>query len=504
MKRVLISWVGRTDLNASEAKPEAGEGPIGQAVARIELDEVNLLCDCALSDSNRYLKWLKPQTKAKLITHRVKLSGPTNFGEIYETAVKVITGVLTRIGPEKTELIFHLSPGTPAMAAVFVLLAKTRFKAEVIQTSREKGLQRDALPFDITADYIPDLLRRPDEELERLSAGLPLEAPEFDQIIRSRNSIMNKVITLARRAAPHRVPILIEGESGTGKELVARAIHNASPFRDKTFLTVNCGAIPENSIEAELFGHVKGAFTDAKQARKGHFVEANGGTIFLDEIGELPLEAQTKLLRVVEYGEVLPMGTSIPTKVRVRILAATNRQLVDEVAAGRFRDDLYYRLAILVLTMPPLRERKEDLGLLIDGLIEQLYKDSSIQLGLDRKQLSPEGKSLLLRQIWPGNVRELRNTLLRAMIWSPSKTITAEDVRSAIAQKSVQKEPNILNHSLGDGFNLPDVIKQVASHYLQRALEQTHGNKTKAAKLVGAPSYQTLDSWMKKYGLPEK
>lgn len=504
MRKVLVSWIGQTDLNAAAGTSEAGIGPLGQALLSPDFDEAHLLCDYPSCEKDNYFAWVKQKTKVKLVPHVIKLSSPTDFGEIYQAAVHVITKVLQKFGPDQTNLTFHLSPGTPAMAAVFVLLSKTRFPAELIQTSKQKGLERASVPFEIGREYIPDLLRRPDEEIERLSAGLSPEAPEFERIIRSKNSSLNRVIALARRAAPHRVPVLIEGETGTGKELMAKAIHNASPLRDKGFLTVNCGAIPKNSIESELFGHVKGAFTDAREPRKGHFIEANGGTIFLDEVGELPLEAQTKLLRVVEYGEVMPMGSSKTTKVNVRIVAATNRQLVNEVAAGRFRDDLYYRLAILVLTIPPLRERNEDLDLLTDGLIEQLYEDSSIQLGLERKTLSPEGKSILLSQTWPGNVRELRNTLLRAIIWSPTKTITAEDVRSALAQKSVQKETEVLNRSLGNGFNLQAVIKHVATHYIERALEQAHGNRTKAAKLVGAPSYQTLDSWRTRYGLSKK
>jgi transcriptional regulator with PAS, ATPase and Fis domain len=468
-------------------------------VQKIDFDEVHLLCNYPKAESDKYLKWVKKKTKGEVIKHQISLNGPTNFGEIYQAALGVITGVLKRIGSDKADLIFHLSPGTPAMAAVFVLLAKTRFPAEIIQTSKEKGLQRDSLPFDITADYIPDLLRRPDEELERLNAGLSLEAPEFDKILRSTNSVMNKVIALARRVAPHRVPVLIEGESGTGKELMAGAIHNASPFRDKPFVTVNCGAIPQNLVESELFGHTKGAFTDAKEARKGKFVEANGGTIFLDEIGELPLEAQVKLLRTLESGDVAPLGAPTSIKVSVRVLAATNRNLITEVAEGRFREDLYYRLAVMVLHIPPLRERQGDLSPLIDGLIEQLFDDTSFDFGKDRKSLSTEGKRLLLKHTWPGNVRELRNTLLRAIIWSSSKSITAEDVGSALVPTSVQKDTAILNRSLGDGFSLPEVMSTVASHYLKRALEEAHDNKTVAAGLVGLGSYQTLTNWLEKY-----
>jgi DNA-binding NtrC family response regulator len=501
MSKVLISWVGRTDLQAAKGKPEAGDGPVGQAIKTIEFDEINLLCNYAKTESDKYLNWARKRTKAKIVSHQIKLTGPTNFGEIYEAAVKVITEVLKRLGSENAELTFHLSPGTPAMSAVFVLLSKTRFPAELIQTSREKGLERASVPFEIGAEYIPDLLRRPDEEMQRLSAGLSLEAPEFDQIIRTDNSPMNKVIALARRAAPHRVSVLIEGESGTGKELIARAIHNASPCRNKPFIPVNCGAIPKDLVQSELFGHKKGAFTGATEKKEGHFLEASGGTLFLDEIGELPLDAQVSLLRALQEGEITRVGESKPVKVNVRVIAATNRNLITEMSAGRFREDLYFRLAVMMISVPPLRERKEDIGQLIDGLIKQLYDDSSIELGTELKNLSSDARSMLLKHTWPGNVRELRNTLLRAIIWSPSKTITVDDMRSAMAQKTVTKETNILNRPLGDGFNLQRLLADVTTHYLERAVQEAHGSKSKAARLVGAPNYQTLTNWLNKHGV---
>ena len=499
MVDVLISWVGNTDLRASAGEREVGSGPVGQAVEKLKLDEINLLSNYSSSDLSRYGRWLRQRTACKIETHPVTLSGPTNFNEIYEAAVRVITAVLKRHGPESTHLTFHLSPGTPAMAAVFVLLSKTRFHADLIQTSKERGLEYASVPFEMSADYIPDLLRRPDEEMERLSAGLPPEAPEFDEIIRSRGSKMERVIALARRVAPHKVPVLIEGESGTGKELLARAIHKASPRRDQSFIPVNCGAIPGELIESELFGHTRGAFSGAVESRKGHFLEADGGTIFLDEIGELPLTAQVKLLRTVQESEVTQVGASRPKKVDVRIIAATNRNLADDVASGKFREDLFYRLAVMILRVPPLRDRHGDIEPLIDGLIEQLYGDSSYQLGADRKKLSSEAKSLFIQHSWPGNVRELRNTILRALIWSTEKTISLDDARNAIIPASLKSESKVLNQPLGDGFNLQEIMSDVASHYLKRALEQARGNKTEAAKLVGLPSYQTFGNWMSKY-----
>ena len=307
-----------------------------------------------------YLKWLKARTTTRIEVVHERLSGPTQFGEIYEAAVR---GVQRAIGDGQREvaLTFHLSPGTPAMAAVWILLGKTRFPAELIESSKEHGVRTASVPFDISADFIPDLLREQDERLRQGSAGEPPEAPEFADIIH-RSRVMARLIQRARRVAVRNVPVLIEGESGTGKEMLARAIHRASPRRDRPFIAVNCGAIPAELVESELFGHEKGAFTGAEEPRKGYFEAADGGTLFLDEIGELPAPAQVKLLRVIQEGEVVRLGATKPLKVDVRIIAATNRTLTEEIAAGRFREDLFYRLAVAVLKIPPLRERTGDLG----------------------------------------------------------------------------------------------------------------------------------------------
>ncbi len=297
------------------------------------------------------------------------------------------------------------------------------------------------------------------------------------------------------------VPVLIEGESGTGKELLAKAIHHESPRREKPFIAVNCGAIPAELIESELFGHVKNAFTGALQPRDGHFIAAQGGTIFLDEIGELPLPAQVKLLRVLQEQEVTPVGASKSRKIDVRVISATNRTLISEVAEGRFREDLFYRLAVFILRLPPLRDREGDVGLLIDALLEKLNLQSASELGLEHKKLSPSAKNLLLQHRWPGNVRELSNTLLRAAVLSTGAKITEEDVRAAIFVAVQKQSESILNRPLGQGFDLQQVISDVARHYLQRAMAEAHGNKSEAAHLVGLASYQTLTNWLKKYDL---
>ena len=301
--------------------------------------------------------------------------------------------------------------------------------------------------------------------------------------------------------APRSVPVLIEGETGTGKELVARAMHRASPRRERPFIAVNCGALPPDLVESELFGHEKGAFTGADRMRKGYFEAVSGGTLFLDEIGELPALAQVKLLRVLQEGEVIRVGATRAIGVDVRVIAATNRTLTQEITEGRFREDLYYRLAVAVLKLPPLRERTGDLGLLVDHLLDQINEESAHEPGYRNKRLSASARNVLLQHSWPGNVRELLNTLRRAAIWSDVETIEAEDVREALLPTPRDPRQEVLNRALGDGFSLPDLLANVARHYLARAMEEAAGNKSRAANLVGLASYQTLTNWLSKYGV---
>ena len=248
--------VGQTDLRAPQEEPLVGKGPIAQALSTRSYDAAVLISDYPEKEVMPFLEWLRPQTKAQVAVCHKSLSGPTQFGEIYEVAVRVVTESLVRYGKD-SELTFHLSPGTPAMTAVWIILAKTRFPGELIESSLKHGVRTASVPFDMSAEFIPDLLRGSDERLEKLAAGLPPEAPEFADIIH-RSRAMARVIAKARRVAPRSVPILLEGESGTGKELLARSIYRASPRRDQPFKAVNCGAIPAELVESELFGHERG------------------------------------------------------------------------------------------------------------------------------------------------------------------------------------------------------------------------------------------------------
>lgn len=488
-----------TDLKAARGELGKSLGPIGQAVKTRAFSTVHLISDHDRKDDASYTKWLARQTSVSPTIHKVKLSGPTEFGEIYEAALSVIQKVRQELGPA-VAVAYHLSPGTPAMASVWILLAKTSEPAELIESSPEKGVRTVSLPFEIAAEYTPIMAREQDEAIARITRGLASEASEFGEIIH-RCKAMKRVVAQARRLAAHNVSVLIQGESGTGKELLARAIHNCGERKSADFVPVNCGAIPPELVESEFFGHVKGAFSGAVINRTGHFETANGGTLFLDEIGELPLPAQVKLLRALQEKKFQKLGTSRLIGADVRIIAATNRNLIEDVAAGRFREDLFHRIAIGVITLPPLRERQGDLSLLIDSSLDRLNQESRTLPGWKDKKLSAAARNLLIQHLWPGNVRELINTLSRAAIWTPEDIVEVEDIREAILPVSSAKisAETVLNRPLGNDLRLKELMSHVATHYLKRALAEAQGNKTRAAELLGLPNYQTLSNWLEKY-----
>ncbi|RKH69396.1 sigma-54 interaction domain-containing protein [Corallococcus aberystwythensis] len=501
MLRVLIAWVGTSDLYGPSKAAAGDVGPIAQALDVRTFDRVVLLESFSKPEHQNmlqpYVTWLRGRTKAEVVERPETLAGPTDFGGIYEAARRACQDVLAR--EKDAALTFHLSPGSPPMAAVWMLLGKTIFRAELIESSREQGVRTANVPFDIAAEFLPDLLRAPDERLRSQSTADSPPAPEFKDIIH-RSQVMARLIQRARRVALRNVPVLIEGESGTGKELLAKAIHRASPRRGKPFIPVNCGAIPESLVEAELFGVLKGVGTGV-DARKGFFESADGGTLFLDELGELPLPVQVKLLRVLQEREVTPLGAREPKPIDVRVIAATNRTVVEEVEAGRFREDLFYRLAVAVLKLPPLRDRPGDTGLLVDELLKVVNQEAATEPGYVPKKFSTGARNLILAHPWPGNVRELLLTVKRAAIWSDGATISAEDVRESLLAVPHAQRRDVLGRPLGGGLNLQKILKEVAQHYLGRALNEAAGNKTRAAKLVGAPSYQTLSNWLRKYGV---
>jgi two-component system response regulator AtoC len=307
----------------------------------------------------------------------------------------------------------------------------------------------------------------------------------------TRSKAMQSLFQMADKASQHKTTVLILGDSGTGKELIARGIHYSSDRAQKALVPINCGGIPENLLESELFGHKRGAFTGADRNKKGLFQEADGGTIFLDEIGELPLSLQVKLLRVLQENEVRPVGDAKSMKIDVRVVAATAKNLEDEVASGTFRQDLYYRLNVMTIKLPPLRERTEDIPLLCNRFIGQFN-----QL-LDKKisGLAPEAMSRLLEYSWPGNVRELENSIERAMVIADDSLLLPEHFPAEIIDKDRSAPPEYFN-----GFSLKEAQKTMEERMITRALEETGGNRTRASKLLEI-SHPSLLTKIKAYNI---
>jgi len=504
LNKVLFAWLGKTDLRASKGELGVGLGPIGQAVSQLPFSHVVLISNYRREEEKKFIDWLKGKTSAIIFKYHVELTSPTDFKEIYEAATNTIKEVKSKLGTKDFLITYHLSPGTPAMAAVWIILSKTSHPAEVIESSQEKGVKTVTLPFELSADFVPDILTPADDEILKLTQGLPPESPEFSTIIH-RSKEMKRVIAQARRLAVHDVPVLIQGESGTGKELFARAIHTTSPRKDKPFVAVNCGAIPQELVESEFFGHKKGSFTGAIADSEGYFSSADGGTLFLDEIGELAIPAQVKLLRAIQENKISRVGSSKAEAINIRIIAATNRILIEDVASGRFREDLFHRLAVGVLHLPPLRNRQGDLNPVIDHILENINRKFEGRFGWKHKKLSAGARNIMHQHPWPGNIRELYNTISRAAILIAGETIETDDIREALfpVSSSQKDQEKILNRSLGNGFSLPDVLSDVARHYLKKAVAESRGNKTKVAALLGLANYQTVSNWLKKYGIEE-
>ncbi|MGD8686108.1 MAG: sigma-54 dependent transcriptional regulator [Syntrophobacterales bacterium] len=346
-----------------------------------------------------------------------------------------------------------------------------------------EAMKRGAYDY-VSKPFKPDeimLTLKKAEERERLRKENRLlqqsvrERFSFAQMI-GRSPPMQEIFATIEKVADYKTSVLITGESGTGKELIAKAIHYNSSRADKPLVTVNCGAIPETLLESELFGHKKGSFTDAIKDKRGLFQEAHGGSIFLDEIGELPRPLQVKLLRALQEEEIKRVGDTQSINIDIRVLAATTKDLAEEVKNGRFRDDLYYRINVLHVVVPPLRKRSEDIPLLTQHFIEKISK----RLHSEVDEVSPAAASAFQRYDWPGNVRELENFIERAMVMAGGRTIELEDLPPHLQPKA-EPEEYLANE---ENLSIKEASRKLERTLIRRALEKTGGNRTQAAKIL--------------------
>jgi len=390
-------------------------------------------------------------------------------------------------GLELLKRLHAISPETP----VVVITGHGTIETAV------EAMKQGAFDF-LTKPFPADKLRLTLERAHKM-ANLQRENRElrravertfaFDNLVGSSVS-MRRMYELLELTAPTSSTVLISGETGTGKELVARAIHYNSPRKGAPFVTVNCGALPESLVEAELFGHRKGAFTGADSNRPGKFEAADGGTLFLDEVGEIPLGLQPKILRALQSGEIDRVGQDRPSRVDVRIVAATNREPDELVSSNSFRQDLYYRLAVVQIRVPPLRERREDIPLLAEHFLSQW----AVRNTRPDLRFPPEAFAIFDRYPWPGNVRELENAVERMVVLSKSDVLSLDALPEHIAEFT-GNEKGLLRLP-AEGVDLTEVEKDL----IRQALERTHGNRTQAAQLLGL-TRSTLLYRMQKFGL---
>ena len=516
-KNIFCQWIGRTAIkdllfpNASDAKPPA----IIEAHKKFHFDEVILLGnididkpDTLILDGQtktfnlytydvlkRYEDTVKKQCNCKTQLHTIT-EGATDLISIYQK-----TNTILKTCSHLTTMYYDTNSGTTAMTVNWYFLW-SKYGGHLLETKLPKHTRQKQniivremqVPFKIVAEFIPE------QAIENFLKEDIIESKEFQQILGQSKDLI-KVKMLAQKIAPFSPNVIIQGESGTGKELFASALHNAIQTakggKDIPFVTINCGAIPHNLIEAELFGVEKGAFTGADKQRKGVFQRANGGVLFLDEIGDLPLEAQVKLLRAIptssKDGEVYKVGASKADNVKLNIIAATHKDLPKLISQGKFREDLFYRLATIVLHIPPLRDREEDIELLANHLLQTWCAKYKL-----KKTLTEAAKSALRSHRWSGNIRELENTIKHLLITTEKEIVTEVDVKKALSHFGTLQDGIQIEMWPLDKF--AEAKEEFERQFILRALSQTSNNITKAAQRMKLER-RTLQNRMEKLGI---
>ena len=436
---VLYTWIGKSDLRAVEGSGR--QGPVADTLLHLPVDRLErvvLLFDCAAGAEElgaNYRSWLNDQlrqaSKSVVATLAPITQGdPTSFNWVYDAMRKVVAE--SEAGKPARERHYLVGPGTPTMAACTLILSRLAACKGTLWQVDEKspqGCRRLELPFDLNLEDGPD-------PASRARAGEPLNKLPDEVVVDSPGA--RHAWRLAERAAQSRWPVLILGSTGSGKEELTKHLFEHSGLKGP-LRSVNCGAIPDNLIEAELFGYKKGAFTGARDAHPGIFEAAADGMVFLDEVGELPLGAQTKLLRVLQEKTITRLGEHEERSINCRIVAATHRKLWQAVQDGRFRADLYYRLAGLIIELPDLVQRPEDIRTMIRRFWQQIVEENP---GFPGRELGDAAHRRLLTHSWPGNVRELKATLVRVAFLAEAPHVTADDVELALAKPGDAHVPN--------------------------------------------------------------
>jgi DNA-binding NtrC family response regulator len=492
-RRVLVSWIGTNDLwgwaNAHGAEAVAAvkaaleveetrstrDGPIRSLfkAGTHAFDQVHFITNRNFELCDRFSKWFD----ASVRIHRAELEDVIDYDAVWRETDRIVGDVATAAGGD-AELFYFLSPGTSVMTAIFLLLGKTKRPGRFLQVFKDQ-VREDVIPFDIRADYVSKLFSRSDAYIDGTFESDDVD----DSDIIGKSEAIRRARRTAQLVAPRDVNVLLLGESGVGKERFAMYIHEQSSRRSRRLISVNCAAVQESILMAELFGYARGAFTGADKAKKGTFESADGGTIFLDEIGECSLSMQAALLRALQPPEgsdritrrrFQPVGSSESVDCDVRLVAATNRNLRQEVEAGRFREDLYHRLASIPIRIPPLRERGDDVRLISLRLMEQINEgfERTGSPGYVRRRLSTGAIRFLREQPWPGNIRQLNNTLMRAALLSEHEELHADDLRRSLEEcEGPRLRAQHADVTFEEGFTLSGHLQEVSRKVITQARE---------------------------------
>ena len=498
MPRILLTFTGFHDpYSRGLIGDEEQAGPILSLARSRSFDEIVLI---STPNTEEHTKATAAALAAAVPLPAVRtiyllLQDPTDYRAILAALRGEVLTMVNEAGD--AEISVAVASGTPQMHACWLLLvASGELPAKILHVRPPKFVTKDrplVAEVDLSAAEFPEVrysLRRPEPSV---AATDPQAAAALLGLVGDHPKLRS-VIDAAAAIAPAAVPVLIQGETGTGKELIARLIHMLSGRPTDRFEPINCSAIPNELVESTLFGHKRGAFTTAIQDQPGKFELADGGTLFLDEVGELPLPVQAKLLRVVEDGEVEPLGARKRLKVNVRVIAATHRNLRRMVQLGSFREDLYYRLNVAEIKVPPLRDRRSDIPKIALAVLDRI--NSSLR---HPKRLSAEALIRLQRQRWPGNVRDLQNTIERSVWLCRKPILDAEDL--LISEPETEGDLLAQLPQPGEGFSLEDLLSKIRHQMILRALDQADGNQSRAARMLGI-SPQAAHKFLRKPGRP--
>lgn len=495
--KTLLSWLGNKDIENMQLDNHAAISAIA-AKSDVQFDKIVILSNHREEAWSRFEQFIErklafsQRPKADVSIKRVYIESPIDYYSIAKETEKWIGN----LSEEADLLLVNLTSGTSAMTTLSVLIGKGKPNVRFMQVTPENKVLEVDVPIDFSLEYTKSAARH----IASKAASAPKLNAAFESITCFSDN-MQTVVSRAKRLASSEVPALILGETGTGKEEMAKAIHKASLRANKPLKTVNCGALAPTLVESILFGHKKGAFTGANQDYPGVFAQADGGTLFLDEIGELSPDIQVKLLRALQQGEITPLGDTETKTVDVRLITATHKNLQQMVADGTFREDLFYRLAVGIITLPSLRQRIADLPMIVQQLTQQINNAGVNQPGYISKKISEDGMKFILSQSWPGNIRELWSTLNRAFLWSDKVDIGAAelaDVMLSVAKASVDEHVTLAYH---DKVDLCQITDSIQKKYIEAALKASGNVKKHATQMLGLKDHQTLTNWMNRLGI---